>query len=570
MKAGAARVDITPKIKDPLPLLGWGDPKHMAHHVFLPIHSRAVVLEDHAGKRLAFVCVEICFISESLRLEVMKRLNSAHARGGWEAPFREDEVVLTATHTHNAPGGYCHSILYNIPSRGYHPGVFETYVEGIVESVLLASRGLKPAILKSGAIEIPLHEQVAFNRSIQAYNSNRDVEPVPENRRERAVFRTMDGISAFDESGALIAHVNWFPVHCTSVHRDFHAIHPDHKGIASRILENEPGGAGAVVIFAQGAAGDVSPNFRKYWFKRERRGRFRDDQKSAEFNAEIQAKYARKLLEGSTCLRSVSGHEPELDSILSYHDCTNIPIPPEWVGGREGVRTGPAALGCSFMAGTEEGQGAPRALVVLAEWILRAVYFLKGRRLSQSVHGNKVICVELSAGKVFGDSKPEDLPIPGWLDPLMGVIRFWSRIRVFRGEPMTPTRMPIQLFQIGKIGFAAVPGEFTTQAGQRLRSLLLPILKARGVERVVISGYANSYAGYVTTEEEYQVQRYEGACTHFGRYTLLGYQALFRRLAQIWCRVSLSDPSLRECGIPVRKTASELKKLDSRFFLRHR
>ncbi|MBU6154032.1 MAG: neutral/alkaline non-lysosomal ceramidase N-terminal domain-containing protein, partial [Bdellovibrionales bacterium] len=461
MKVGAAKVDITPELSKPLPLLGWGDPRHQARSISLPIHVRTVVFQDDAGAKLAFVCVEICFISESLRLGVMKGLKTPPVDLAHERPFDDHEVVLTATHTHNAPGGYCHSILYNIPSKGYHPEIFKTYVNGILSSIFDAFRAIRPAVLTSGTLEIPLHEEVAFNRSIRAYNQNRDVESIPENRPERAVSRTMDGISAYDESGSLIAHVNWFPVHCTSVHRDVHAIHPDHKGIASKVLEDEFSKDGAIVIFAQGAAGDVSPNFKKYWFKRETRGRFRDDLKSAEFTAGIQVKYAKKLLQSAVVLNPSSGSKSEIDSILAYHDCTSIPIPPEWVGGREGVRTGPAALGCPFMAGTDEGRGAPRMIVALAGWILKLLYFARGRRLKQSVHGNKIICVELSEGRVFGDSRPADLPIPSWLDPLMGVIRFWSRIRVFRGEAMSPTRMPVQLFRIRDICFAAVPGEFT-------------------------------------------------------------------------------------------------------------
>jgi neutral ceramidase len=121
--------------------------------------------------------------------------------------------------------------------------------------------------------------------------------------------------------------------------------------------------------------------------------------------------------------------------------------------------------------------------------------------------------------------------------------------------------MPVQLFRIRGIGFAAVPGEFTTQSGQRLRTLLLPLLRGKSIQRIVISGYANSYAGYVTTEEEYQLQRYEGACTHFGRYTLLGYQALYRRLAQKWSGNPISDPMIRECSAPEMKAESFLRKL---------
>jgi len=552
MKVGASRIDITPELKGPLPLLGWGDANHVARSVCQPIHSRAVAFEDAEGNRLVFVCVEICFVSESLRLGVMSRLRQIMGDGH----FEEHEVVITATHTHNAPGGYCHSILYNIPSRGYSPVIYDAYVTGVTDSIMNAWGSRRASTLRAGSVDIPLHEPVAFNRSVEAYNQNADVEPVPKSATHRAVSRTMDGIAAFDDRGELIAYVNWFAVHCTSVHRDFFAIHSDHKGLAACDLEREHSNSNAVVIFAQGAAGDVTPNFKKFWFKREMRGKFRDDLKSAAFNAEIQARHARLLLSKASSLE-----DPRVGSVMAYHDCTRIPIPPEWVGGRVGVSTGPAALGCSFMAGTAEGTGAPRIWVWLAAWILRAVYALKGRRLMRSVHGNKVICVELSDAKVFGDSRPQDLPIPSWLDPIMGVIRFWSKIRVFRGEPMSPTRMPVQLFRIGEWGFAAVPGEFTTQSGLRLRNLLRPILSEIGIQKVVVSGYANSYAGYVTTEEEYQLQRYEGACTHFGRYTLLGYLALFRQLSERWIRRPLSGPEIRRCDPPRMKSPTELRKL---------
>ena len=52
-----------------------------------------------------------------------------------------------------------------------------------------------------------------------------------------------------------------------------------------------------------------------------------------------------------------------------------------------------------------------------------------------------------------------------------------------------------------------------------------------GVDEVIIAGYANGYAGYVTTPEEYEVQDYEGASTHFGKWTLPAWQTIFRSLA---------------------------------------
>ncbi len=54
--------------------------------------------------------------------------------------------------------------------------------------------------------------------------------------------------------------------------------------------------------------------------------------------------------------------------------------------------------------------------------------------------------------------------------------------------------------------------------------LLVQVKSAWGNEtHVVIAGLTNTYASYIATYEEYQVQRYEGASTIFGPHTLDAY-----------------------------------------------
>lgn len=48
---------------------------------------------------------------------------------------------------------------------------------------------------------------------------------------------------------------------------------------------------------------------------------------------------------------------------------------------------------------------------------------------------------------------------------------------------------------------------------------------------VVIAGLSNSYSHYITTYEEYQQQRYEGASTLYGPHTLAAYEQTFDDLA---------------------------------------
>jgi neutral ceramidase len=61
--------------------------------------------------------------------------------------------------------------------------------------------------------------------------------------------------------------------------------------------------------------------------------------------------------------------------------------------------------------------------------------------------------------------------------------------------------------------FVLILTEFTTMAGRRLRDAVKTVLsgdKSLGSNvHVVIAGLTNTYSQYVTTYEEYEVQRYE-------------------------------------------------------------
>jgi neutral ceramidase len=91
--------------------------------------------------------------------------------------------------------------------------------------------------------------------------------------------------------------------------------------------------------------------------------------------------------------------------------------------------------------------------------------------------------------------------------------------------------LPLEVVQIGQLIVAAGPAEFTTMAGRRVRAALG---KELGVDPryIVIAGYANDYANYVTTREEYEAQHYEGGSTVFGPWTEAGYRQEFVRLAR--------------------------------------
>lgn len=99
-----------------------------------------------------------------------------------------------------------------------------------------------------------------------------------------------------------------------------------------------------------------------------------------------------------------------------------------------------------------------------------------------------------------------------------------------------PKIVSTQMLKIGNVMLAAVPGEFTTMSGRRLRTVIRnsALQSTAGGEevKVIVAGLANMYTSYITTPEEYEIQRYEGASTIFGPHTLTLYLEQFSKLTQ--------------------------------------
>jgi len=97
-----------------------------------------------------------------------------------------------------------------------------------------------------------------------------------------------------------------------------------------------------------------------------------------------------------------------------------------------------------------------------------------------------------------------------------------------------PSVVNIQMMRVGQLVILVMPGELTTMAGRRIREAMRAKLIADGVlsedAYVVIAGPANTYSHYITTREEYAIQRYEGGSTIFGQFTLEAYMDIYSKL----------------------------------------
>lgn len=219
-QVGASKIEILLPKRE-LPLMGYGDPNHRARESKTPLFVRTVLIEDPiTGRKLAMCCLEIILITEALRMEILKRTG-----------LKEEEILLTATHTHCAPGGHSNYVMYASITDGFHDDVFQSYVTAVIHSINKARTRIRPARIHFQTGEFHPSEEVAFNRSIRAWNQNTDTEKYSFADRHLAVDREMKLLRFEGIDGNPIASWNWFGVHATSMHRDYFFIHSDNKGL---------------------------------------------------------------------------------------------------------------------------------------------------------------------------------------------------------------------------------------------------------------------------------------------------------------------------------------------------
>jgi neutral ceramidase len=98
----------------------------------------------------------------------------------------------------------------------------------------------------------------------------------------------------------------------------------------------------------------------------------------------------------------------------------------------------------------------------------------------------------------------------------MGVQGVKDPARSDDDRTLEPTSVPLTAARLGDRLIVTIPGEATEELGRRTRAAALAAVRGSGIRRVVVAGYANEYASYFTTPEEYGAQHYEGGTTVYG------------------------------------------------------
>jgi len=541
---GCGKADITAFVKG-AGMLGYGMYFHTMEGVETPLYSRAFVIADSEKKtKVAIVNAELGFITIALKKGVLAELLKRKPDIG----FTEENFMLTAQHTHSGPGGYSYYGLYNISIPGFVKEVYEKLVSGITDSIIEAEHHLKPGNISFGKSEFSLDKNVAFNRSMLQYNQNPEANPkLTKDTLNTGVDRNMYLLRFTDASGNDMGSINWFGVHTTSVSNDLNKVCSDNKGYASDALEQQMPNK-YIGAFAQGSCGDITPRFKYNPKRKYQRGKWdgisENDYESAKYNGQLQAEKAAEIIEN---LKSNSNLlDTAIDFGVKYVDFTQISCNPEFTGGNIEARTGSAAMGMSFFGGAYvDGPGAHPIVVKLAKIpiniirlieLVRANFFndkykdaILTKYKTQSV---KDIVIEPNARRMLGTKHIDRIVLPEWVEPSIALLKNYFIKEGYKRKPWTAKILPLQIFTLGDIALSAFPFEITTIAAKRLKQSLLERLSKKGIKEIILVPYANSYSGYITTYEEYQVQMYEGGHTVFGEWSLAALQTKFDELAR--------------------------------------
>ncbi|KAK0765184.1 hypothetical protein N5P37_002662 [Trichoderma harzianum] len=515
---GVGKADITGPVVE-IGFAGYANLDQTGSGLRQRLYSRAFIIADknNPSDRFVYLVLDTQSGDTAMRNGLLDGLK---ALGSDYAVYGQNNIALTGTHSHSGPGAWFNYLLPQITSLGWSQQSYQAIVNGAVLSVQRAHESLQEGYLDVGTTDIP---DGAINRSLWAYLNNPEEERAQYDAETDITMTLLRFQRASD--GKNIGVLSWFPVHGTSLLGNNTHAAGDNKGVAAWLFEsamkNDATAAdGFVAGFSQANVGDTTPNVLGAWC---------DDGSGQQCS-----------LENSTCAdgksQSCHGRGPEFQALdLGAKSCyemgrrqfagaqtiyDNLKSSTTSVSGStvkafhffqdmryfnftlpDGTKaqTCPAALGFSFAAGTSDWPGAFDFVQGDSGAPNNPFWSLVGGLL-KAPGPQQVACQQ---------------PKPVLLD--VGEIS--------TPYAWTPNIVDIQVLRVGQLVIIVSPSEATTMAGRRWKAAVAQEAATFLDEDpiVVLGGPANSYSHYCATPEEYDIQRYEGASTLFGRNELNAY-----------------------------------------------
>lgn len=500
--------------------MGYADTAQSGTGLRQRIYTRAFIVGNvtNPSRRIVYLVLDTQSGDTAVRDGILQELKEL---GPEYAVYNKDNVAVTGTHSHSGPGAWLNYLLPQITSKGFYKDSYQAIVNGSVLAIQRAHQSLVPGHLSLGEKQV---SEANINRSPYAYLRN------PKQERERYtddVDKNMT-VLRFERAsdGQPLGILTWFPVHGTSLYQNNTLITGDNKGVAAYLVEEsvKDKNPSFVAGFSQANVGDTSPNVLGPFCEdtglqcsfndstcdgrtQPCHGRgplFQTIDQGTDSCYEIgsrQAAVAKDLLESDSLERIPAS---TISYFHTYANFSSFNFTSPFNQSRQ-LRTCSAALGYGFAGGTTDGPGA--------------FDFSQGTNDTDDSPSLKNPLWKLARDFIHDPTDDQvacQKPKPILLD--VG--------EADRPYAWSPNIVDIQLLRVGPLIMIISPGEATTMSGRRWREALAtaaPDTLGISDPKVVLGGPANTYAHYIATEEEYGVQRYEGASTLYGPHTLAAY-----------------------------------------------
>jgi len=242
LRAGAAKVDITPPADAALPMSGYANRTAGFKGIHDDLSVRALVVDDGAVQA-GIVSCEVIGFSNSFWEKVTERI----AR---ETGIARDNFILAWVHTHAAPSTGVYGAGQLTSGQAAYIASLEN---AILESVVQAKSRLQPARIGfgTGTAKVNMNRRARNGEGGWMLGNN------PEGVSDKTV-----AVIRFDTlSGEPFAIFSNYGVHGTVMGAANLQISSDLPGAASRFVERHYGGK-VVSLWTSGTAGDQDPIYR--------------------------------------------------------------------------------------------------------------------------------------------------------------------------------------------------------------------------------------------------------------------------------------------------------------------
>ena len=480
ISVGVARADIT--VPPGPSTFGHGQDSRASDGYWTRLYCRAFYFESGAGQKLAIVPCELPAMSGLLQRQVSAEVSDL---------LHASQVMLTAVHTHAGYGHYFGAAQYTnfFSSRlpGYDDALMHALASRIAAAIREAKANAAPAQLSWG------HRSDLWcftrNRALAAYQLNRP------------------------------AYVGEAPDPCTRGIPELEAIDPAIDVLRIDALDaSQPGSRipiGSLSFFAMHPTVVSSAN------------QFLGGDVAGVVSRDVERELRRERCRGVGAACTLE-REP-LHGVINTNEGDIAPI---WSRGdiEEAVALGQLLAAHVWRAhpAPETTSANPRPVLdsrYIEESLRQATFSEAGQRLQTcpfaqfglgAARGAADHPTSVAPLAAFGSASPADFDADSCHAPKRALLGPLSRVS--RGAGSFPSDVPLAVAQLDDTLIAFVPAEMTLTAGhrlqQRIQSELAPFPDAP--RHTVIAGLSNEYIEYVATEEEYQLQAYEGASTLYG------------------------------------------------------